>query len=570
MLTFTYPLYLPGIILLSSAMLALLIAYIRAMPSAPANETFRGLRSTLDDLSPSTFTILAVGLVAAMFISLSWLRHRAFATGVDLAIFDQATWLLSRGMRPFVTVRGLHAFGEHTSFILVAIAPLYWIFDTPTVLLVLQAAIVPVGAVPLYWIARDRLANDWQAVCVALAYLLHPATGYVMSFDFHADALAMPLVVCALYYGLRGKTSRLLLISAAAALCKEDIALTIAAMGLYLVWRGQRRIGTWTSLVAVAWFGLCMLVILPFFNSTGAVYTDLYPTAGSPASIARILLTRLLQPTSREFLTLVLLPVGGLAVLGLPELLIATPAILLDLLNARGATHSILYHYTAMIIPWVCLATIEGCNNASRIVAAIKVSSVPVVRSALCTYVLLTATLCHYVFGPSAVSLQFLYNVGKAVDRAPVRTNFVPDLHDASARAAIAIIPSGASVAAQYLLTPHLTHRQRLYQLPLPFSNASRGYGIPLWGAPGQPLPPSDVDYVILDLQDDAWPMTRDQVAQFEDMLARDPEFERSFERDGIALFKRIVNRKSVSVFVPNMNERPVAALSTNSHSWPN
>jgi uncharacterized membrane protein len=196
-------------------------------------------------------------------------------------------------------------------------------------------------------------ANGWQAVCVALAYLLHPATGYVISFDFHGDALAMPLVVFALYYGLHGKTGRLLLFSAAAALCKENIALTIAAMGVYLEWRGQRRIGGWTSLVAVTWFALCVLVILPFFNSTGTVYTDLYPTTGSPASIIRVLLQRMLQPASREFLTLILLPVGGLAVLAIPELLIATPAILLDLLNARGSTHSILYHYTAMIVPVV-------------------------------------------------------------------------------------------------------------------------------------------------------------------------------------------------------------------------
>jgi uncharacterized membrane protein len=163
----------------------------------------------------------------------------------------------------------------------------------------------------------------------------------------------MPLVLFALYYGLHGKAGRLLLFGGAAALCKEDVALTIAAMGVYLVWRGQRRLGTWTSLIALAWFAFCLLVVLPFFNPTGAAYTNLYPTGGSPAAIAKVLVARLLQPTSREFLMLILLPVGGIAVLALPELLIAAPAILLDLLNARGTTHSILYHYTAMIVPWV-------------------------------------------------------------------------------------------------------------------------------------------------------------------------------------------------------------------------
>jgi hypothetical protein len=180
--------------------------------------------------------------------------------------------------------------------------------------------------------------------------------------------------------------------------------------------------------------------------------------------------------------------------------------------------------------------------------------------------VLIAAMLSHYVFSPSAMSLQFLYDVGKAVDRAPVRANFVPDAHDASARAAIASIPADASVAATYLLTPHLSHRQRLYHLPLPFSNASRGYGIPLWGVPGQPLPPRDIDYVILDLKEDAWPMTREQVVQLEDMLARDSAFERQFERDGIALFKRVLAERPVVRRGPCLH----AAGRTNaSVSWP-
>jgi len=100
---------------------------------------------------------------------------------------------------------------------------------------------------------------------------------------------------------------------------------------------------------------------------------------------------------------------------------------------------------------------------------------------------------------------------------------------------------------------PCAGYDNQLYHLSLPFSNASRGYGIPLWGVPGQPLPPRDVVYVILDLldlKDDAWMMTREQVVQLGDMLARQSAFARLFERDGIAVFKRVLHERPVAMSI--------------------
>jgi hypothetical protein len=54
-------------------------------------------------------------------------NHYGFGTfGFDLGIFDQGMWLLSRFKEPFVTVRGLNLFGDHTSFILLPLVPFYW------------------------------------------------------------------------------------------------------------------------------------------------------------------------------------------------------------------------------------------------------------------------------------------------------------------------------------------------------------------------------------------------------------------------------------------------------------
>ena len=68
---------------------------------------------------------------------LAALRHDRFGTfGFDLGIYDQAAWLLSRARDPFVTVRGLEAFGHHVNSILFFIAPFYRFGAGPHFLLV--------------------------------------------------------------------------------------------------------------------------------------------------------------------------------------------------------------------------------------------------------------------------------------------------------------------------------------------------------------------------------------------------------------------------------------------------
>ena len=103
-------------------------------------------------------------------------RHASFHTGAfDIGIFDQGVWLLSRFHDPFVTVRGLNLFADHSSFILLLVVPLYWLWDSPVVLLVTQTLAIGLAAIPLYLLARDLLGSAWLGVAVAGVFLLNPA-----------------------------------------------------------------------------------------------------------------------------------------------------------------------------------------------------------------------------------------------------------------------------------------------------------------------------------------------------------------------------------------------------------
>src|SRR5207302_6118250 len=183
MITFTYQIYLPIAILTGSALLALLIGVhlpswvsrVRSVECGVWNKKHRlssiawrrasGVQSALRTphsalrwLTPGVVLAVAMVVYAATFSTFLVMRHQAFWTfSFDLGIFDQATWLIGHGKVPFMTLRGLHVFGDHASFILVLIAPLYYLFDSPITLLVLESCAIALGALPLYLIARLML-----------------------------------------------------------------------------------------------------------------------------------------------------------------------------------------------------------------------------------------------------------------------------------------------------------------------------------------------------------------------------------------------------------------------------
>src|SRR5205823_4599595 len=112
---------------------------------------------------PSTRVLLAAGIAAyaAGFAALSALRHDAFLTGrFDLGNMVQTVWSTAHGH--FLRMTDLHGdqisrLAAHVDPILVLFVPLWWLWPSPQLLLVVQALVVSLGAVPVFLLARKHL-----------------------------------------------------------------------------------------------------------------------------------------------------------------------------------------------------------------------------------------------------------------------------------------------------------------------------------------------------------------------------------------------------------------------------
>lgn len=379
----------------------------------------------------------------------------------DLGIFDQATWLISRGQAPFVTVRGLHLLGDHFSALLYLLAPLYWLWDSPKTLLLAQTAALASGALPVYGLACRRIGSAPAALAFAAAYLLYPAMQWSNTYEFHPDTLATPLLLAAFYFLQVRRWPPYFVMLILAALTKETAGISIIMVGLYALFF-HRRVGGLTVALGAASVVAAMAAIRHFNGGSPSPYPLLYAHYGETLpAVASYLLRHPLAAWGalnvephREYLRQLLVPLLFLPLFAPEVLVLAAPALLANLFSSDPFMHGIEEHYTALITPFLFAAAIIGCGRLCR-------RGGPFVATALVVNLGLWA-FGGVFWGPLVREQKTIY----------------PSLSASEVREAdelLSHVPPGASVSAQMALGPHLSHRAEIYTYPNPFSHNAWG-----------------------------------------------------------------------------------------------
>lgn len=474
---------------------------------------------------------------AIYFGRMSLDRFDAFqAPGFDLGIFDQGIWLLSRFEEPFVTIMGLNLFGDHASYILLGLVPLYWVWPAAQVLLIVQTLALCLGAAPVFLLARRALRSSWLALLPAIGFLLTPALGWLNLENFHPDSFEVPLVLFALYFMTVHRWRAYMMMVLLLLTVKEDAPLLVVPLGIYVALRHDRRMGMITAGVGVIWFIVTVFFVGPLLNGTGPGSLDAFrfPFGGLQGLLSTALsapwdvVGHMLSAEKVKYLIQLLLPVCFLP-LGTAGSLIALPMILFNLLSTFSYQSSIRYHYTSLIIPVFAWAAVLYTGRVRD----------PGSRRALAVAVLLASLFAAYAWGPSQWS------------RDPAR---LYDPQSAEARAAteaMELIPDDAVVAARSRLVTHLTHRRQVYDFPTPFSAS-------YWGdasLDGQRLPEADDVEFVLEVPD----RLSGKAAEIFPQLG-DEGFREVFAKDGIVLLQRVGSAGPISIESPNDHE-PVPAM---------
>ncbi len=224
-------------------------------------------RSPNDLFPPRRFWGLMAG-VACVFFACASLRHALFqSNALDLGWFDQAVYLISQGLPPIVSFRGFHILGDHAAWIVYPLALFYKLYPSVYWLLALQAIALAVGGWPTWQLARQMGLGEKESLTMAGVYWLYPVVFNVNLFDFHPEVFALPGLFW-LVWSARARRWGVFIIALTVILgSKAVLSLTVAMVGIWLIfWEKRRLFGIVSLFAGVAWFLIATKGIIPAFS----------------------------------------------------------------------------------------------------------------------------------------------------------------------------------------------------------------------------------------------------------------------------------------------------------------
>jgi len=525
-----------------------------------------------EPLSHTPLFWVAMGLVTLMVLLFSGFftaflmsRQDAFFTAAeDMGNMDQAVWSIIHGQILHQTIcnvvsdtncysaAGFSRFAIHFEPMLFPVSLTYFIWSSPKTLLVLQTLVVASGAFPAFWLARLRLRNELAATAIALVYLLYPAQQQATIFEFHAVTFTASLLLFTLYFMYTRRTVWLFIFAILSMACKEEIPLVIASFGLWSIIFQQRwRSGLGLVLLAIGWLGITLWAYRHFSPTGHPLLDSRYAYLGNgPVAILRnmilhpksLISQHVLENSHRQYLRILLAPVGYLPLLAPWILVLAVPSIAINLFSSDPNQYLGVFHYSAEIVPILIFATIEAIiviilafqwllvhlyafnqprKNRPDEQSLVSTRSLnrwlhPAMLLILIGFVLFNVVRVDYPYGSLPFSKGFSWPQVTA--------------HVRLAQRFIDMIPESASVSAQSNLVPHLSERNSIYLFPYQDESA---------------------DYIFLDITSATYPYSINPYTTEVKKILLSGNYGVVAAQDGYLLLKKGLSAPTLSPFSP-------------------
>jgi len=468
------------------------------------------------------FSMIVVATI--ILFATSSARHALFhSTAFDLAIFDQAIYLISQNQTPFSSLMAINIFGDHAAFIFYPLALLYKIYPDVHWLLFVQAISLALGAWPSWSLARQAGLNEPKAIAIAAVYLLYPAVFNVNLFDFHPEVIALPALLAAI---LAARLNKTLWFCAAIVLvlsCKAVLSLTVAAMGLWLLcFDKKRNCGLIALFLGAGWFLVATQAVIPYFNQ-GREHAGIgrYQYLGN--SVFEIAINLILKPNlvlgrlfsldTLEYLALSLLPViWWLSPRQLTPLISAVPMLAMNILSDIPAQRDLIHQYSIPILPFLLVTVISSLAASNQQKGKTIFDRLPIPNYPLPRVIVIWSLIAFLALAKYGYFWTIYLN---GIDTL------------SATKEAISLVETKGSVLTSAQIAPHLAHRPvvKLTQADAPPANLA------------------EFDYVLLNLRYPGWMSDRAFVENLITRLKNNPQFQLKYQRDDIYLFTQNPNK---------------------------
>ncbi len=380
-------------------------------------------------------------VTAAYVVYAAWQWKQLVVKSWDLSIFTQLLQSYARLQPPIVDIKGdgFNLLGDHFHPLLALLAPVFAVFPHAFTLLVIQAVCFGVSAGMLTAVASRQLGTRAGGALLGMAFGLSWGLQYAAEAQFHEIALAVPLLTGALGAILEQRWKAAIFWAAPLVFVKEDLGLTVMAIGLLIAYLSGSRRAQWLAVWGLGWFAIATLVVLPALNPNG---TWAYAANANPAGLLADP-GSLFDPSKGHTLALLLITTAGFALRSPPALLLV-PTLAWRFLSTNHGYWGPTWHYSAVLMPIAFAVLIDGvqCASSSR-------------------WTWLRSYARHGVTVSVTVAMMLLPQLPLAALLAP--GGWAPPDRAEAAATILASIPDGASVETDIGLMSYLVDDHDVY-----------------------------------------------------------------------------------------------------------
>lgn len=453
---------------------------------------------------------LAVGTYTLAFgVMNTLLYHNLLIPHGDSAMYEEHLWNLlhGKGFRSFID-KGLFL-GEHIQVIHLALIPVYLLWPSHVLLEWCESFALALGAIPVYYMAWRQTQCRWRATCLACAYLLYvPMQRLDISIDFKTfrpEAFGIPLLLAALAALDARRWPAFGIWLFAALMVKEDYALIIGPLGLWLAIHEFRIAPAGTSRWRRAWPGIALAafavaylwwavkIAIPYFKAGNEVHYAQYFSRFGKSTNEIVynllvhpdwLLSELITPENFLFAAALCLSLALLPLWSPGRLAVGAPLFAALCLNqiARNTQH----HFHAPLVAIVFWAAAHGLRNIKQFAGwwsqrrgQTSLRTADGARFAV-IMTLFASSGFHFWHALSPGGLPFW----DTLSAAHWSRKYAPTVRAAEFPKVLAEIPANKRVASTDFVHPRFNHHERSYDYS--------GY---------RPNVPADVEYLVIDVQ---------------------------------------------------------------------
>lgn len=409
--------------------------------------------------------LLLITIFSTVFAFMSVQKHNSFQTfGWDLAVFDHGIWQWSQFKIPYSSFHDLPWLADHFNPVLITIAPLYWIWSDVRLLLIIQAILVCLGALPLYYLAKLVTAHKLFSLTVVLGYLLFYSLQSFIFSDFH-DFAFIPLTLGGVLVFWEYKRTYLYwFFFLLALLVKEEVGLLLAAIGVWGLFydRSRWKQSLLTLFLGLSYTLLMLAQIMPFIGGQPYRHSGFGQSGESIQDVIFKILTNPLYlinafGDSEVKINTILntfWPWGFLPIFSPATLILVLEQFASRFLDyGKPIRWTLLFAYSLPMATIMAWGSIYGFNNLIQILHRISAKSKV------------------YLGGMVTLILLLLIISSDLLLHSPINTLLKPQFYNREKwmddnLQVLKCIPKNVSVSTQNSLAPHLSQRTMIKVFP--------------------------------------------------------------------------------------------------------